>query len=173
MENAAVREQVVKDTADFYTDLQAGILPAVSFVKPAALNDGHPASSKFSIYEAFVRKIITALRKQPKLWESMAVFITVDEAGGYYDSGYIQSLDFFGDGPRIPLIVVSPFTRGGHVSEYNDRVSILKFIEANWGLPTISGRSRDNLPNPVQSGTSPYVPVNGPPVGDLVSLFNP
>ena len=66
-----------------------------------------------------------------------AVFITVDEAGGYYDSGYIQPVGFFGDGPRIPLIVVSPLTRGGRVShEYGDHVSILKFIEANWGLPT-------------------------------------
>ncbi|MEA2787746.1 MAG: hypothetical protein QOG73_152 [Acetobacteraceae bacterium] len=172
MANQTVREQVVKDTTEFYDNLQAGVLPAVSFVKPGALNDGHPASSKFSIYEAFVRKIITELRKKPELWNSTAVFITVDEAGGYWDSGYIQPLDFFGDGPRIPLIVVSPFTRGGHVShEYGDHVSILKFIEANWGLPTISKRSRDNLPNPMQSGSNPYVPVNGPSIGDLMSLI--
>ncbi len=58
MTNETVREQVLKDTSDFYTDLQAGVLPAVSFVKPGGLNDGHPASSKFSIYEAFVRKIL-------------------------------------------------------------------------------------------------------------------
>jgi phospholipase C len=67
MENATIREQVLKDTADFYTDLQAGVLPAVSFVKPGALNDGHPASSKFSLYEAFVKKVITELWKQPEL----------------------------------------------------------------------------------------------------------
>jgi phospholipase C len=173
MTNEPVREQVLKDTSDFYTDLQAGILPAVSFVKPGGLNDGHPASSKFSIYEAFVRKIITELRKQPDLWASTAVFITTDEAGGYWDSGYIQALDFFGDSSRIPLIVVSPFARGGHVShEYTDHVSILKFIEANWGLPKISSRSRDNLPNPDQSGSNPYAPTNGPAIGDLVSLFH-
>jgi hypothetical protein len=52
-----------------------------------------------------------------------------------------------------------------------DHVSILKFIEANWGLPPISGRSRDNLPNPVQSGANPYVPVNGPALSDLMSMF--
>lgn len=172
MTKDGVREQVLKDTTDFYSDLQAGILPAVSFVKPGALNDGHPASSKFSIYEAFVRKVLTELRKNPKLWASTAVFITVDEGGGYWDSGYIQPVDFFGDGSRIPLIVVSPFTRGGHVShEYGDHASILKFIEANWGLPAISGRSRDNLPNPVQSGSNPYAPTNGPALGDLMSLF--
>ena len=173
MTNEPVREQVLKDTSDFYTDLQAGTLPAVSFVKPGGLNDGHPASSKFSIYEAFVRKIITELRKQPDLWASTAVFITTDEAGGYWDSGYIQALDFFGDSSRIPLIVVSPFARGGHVShEYTDHVSILKFIEANWGLPKISARSRDNLPNPDQSGANPYAPTNGPAIGDLTSLFH-
>ncbi|MGD0108791.1 MAG: alkaline phosphatase family protein, partial [Rhodopila sp.] len=55
MTNEPVREQVLKDTADLYTDLQAGILPAVAFVKPGGLNDGHPASSKFSIFEEFVR----------------------------------------------------------------------------------------------------------------------
>ncbi|MGD0109827.1 MAG: alkaline phosphatase family protein, partial [Rhodopila sp.] len=158
---------------DLYTDLQAGILPAVAFVKPGGLNDGHPASSKFSIFEEFVRKILVELKKQPDLWASTAVFITTDEAGGYWDSGYIQPLDFFGDSSRIMLLVVSPFTRGGHVShEYTDHVSILKFIEANWGLPTISGRSRDNLPNPVQTGPNPYVPTNGPALGDLMSMFH-
>ncbi|HEX2939980.1 MAG TPA: alkaline phosphatase family protein [Rhodopila sp.] len=174
MANEAVREQVMKDTTDLYTDLQAGTLPAVSFVKPSALNDGHPASSKFSIFEAFTRKILVELRKHPKLWESTAVFITTDEAGGYWDSGnYIQPLDFFGDGPRIMLLVVSPFTRGGHVShEYADHISILKFIEANWGLPTISGRSRDNLPNPVQDGANPYVVTNSPALGNLMSMFH-
>ena len=172
MANETVREQVLRDTTDFYTGLQAGVLPAVSFVKPGALNDGHPASSKFGIYEAFVRKILVELRKKPDLWNSTAVFITVDEGGGYYDSVYIQPLDFFGDGSRIPLIVVSPFTRGGHVShEYGDHVSILKFIEANWGLSPISDRSRDRLPNPVQSGANPYVPVNSPAIGDLMSMF--
>ncbi|VVD29915.1 protein of unknown function [Paraburkholderia dioscoreae] len=40
---------------------------------------------------------------------------TTDEGGGYYDSGYIEPLDFFGDGPRIPMIVVSPYSRGGRV----------------------------------------------------------
>ena len=44
------------------------------------------------------------------------VLITFDEGGGYYDSGYVQPLDFFGDGTRIPLIVVGPFLKPGHIS---------------------------------------------------------
>jgi phospholipase C len=168
----SLRSTVNQDTSDFYAALYAGTLPAVSFVKPSALNDGHPASSKFDIFEAFARKVVTQLQANPDLWASTAVFITVDEGGGYYDSGYIQSLDFFGDGTRIPLIVVSPYSTGGHVNHsYTDHVSILKFIEKNWGLPTISKRSRDNLPNPQQDSGS-YVPTNRPAIGDLMDMFN-
>ena len=62
-----------------------------------------------------------------------AILVTIDEGGGYYDSGYIQILDFFGDGTRIPLIAVSPFAKKGYVDHtYYDHVSVLKFIERNW-----------------------------------------
>jgi phospholipase C len=54
---------------------------------------------------------------------------------------------------------------------YTDHVSILKFIEANWGLPPLSARSRDQLPNPIEDGADPYVPANRPAIGDLRSLF--
>ena len=173
MTNPALRTTVNKDTSDLYADLQNDTLPAVAFVKPGALNDGHPASSKASIYEAFVRKILTELRQKPDLWNSTAVFITVDEGGGYYDSGYIQPLDFFGDGPRIPLLVVSRWATGGHVNHsYADHTSLVKFIEANWQLSTISNRSRDNLPNPVASAADPYVPTNSPAIDNLMDLFH-
>jgi phospholipase C len=48
---------------------------------------------------------------------------------------------------------------------------VLKFIEANWNVPPITKRSRDNLPNPV-TGADPYKPTNGPAIGDLMDLFN-
>ncbi|MBV8523547.1 MAG: hypothetical protein JOY71_15715 [Acetobacteraceae bacterium] len=173
MTNQPVRDEVLRDTSDFYNDIRSGLLPAVSFVKPSGLNDGHPASSKWDLFEDFTKKILFELRRNPSLWSSTAVFITVDECGGYWDSGYIQQLDFFGDGPRIPLIVVSPYTKGGHVSHnYSDHVSILKFIEANWGLSTITGRSRDNLPNPVYASGESYVPTNRPSIGDLMDMFD-
>jgi phospholipase C len=172
MADPKLRGVASQDTDDFYADLHSGNLPAVSFVKPSGVNDGHPDSSKFDIFEAFTKKLLTELKKNPDLWKTTAVFITVDEGGGYYDSGYIQTLDFFGDGTRIPLIAVSPFSKGGHVKHsYTDHVSILKFIEKNWGLPTISKRSRDNLPNP-QGGADPYVPANRPAIGDLMDMFD-
>jgi phospholipase C len=137
-----------------------------------ALNDGHPASSKLDLFEAFVRKIIELVRKEPEAWNSTAVFITFDEAGGYWDSGYVEPLDFFGDGPRIPLIVVSPYATAGRVIHtYADHVSFLKFIEKNWRLQTVSSRSRDNLPNPIPGSNSPYIPINAPAIGDLMDMF--
>ena len=107
------------------------------------------------------------------LFADTAILVTLDEGGGYYDSGYIQALDFFGDGTRIPLLVISPWVQAGKIDHtYYDHGSILKFIERNWGLPPLSGRSRDNLPNPLFSAANPYVPVNGPAIGDLMNLFS-
>jgi len=172
MANDAVRTAHIKDTLDLYSDIANGTLPAVSFVKPSGWVDGHPASSKWNLYEGFVKKIVDAVQANPALWHSTAIFVTADEGGGYYDSGYAQPLDFFGDGTRIPLIVVSPFTKPGHIShQYADHVSILKFIERNWNLPTVSNRSRDNLPDPVVGPDNAYVPQNSPAIGDLFDLF--
>jgi phospholipase C len=162
----------LKDTADLYSDIARGDLPAVSFVKPGEHLDGHPASSKIDLFEGFVKKLVNAVQNNPSLWASTAIMITFDEGGGYYDSGYIQPLDFFGDGPRIPLIVVSPYSMGGRIDHtYCDHASIAKFIERNWGLAPISKRSRDNLPDPMQLPGNPYVPVNSPAIGDLFQMF--
>src|SRR5215831_8852313 len=174
MTNQTVRTKHLVDTDQLYRDIRNGNLPAVSFVKPSGWVDGHPASSKWDLFEGFVTKIVDLVQSKPDLWSSTAIFVTTDEGGGYYDSGYVQPLDFFGDGTRIPLIVVSPFTQPGHVSHnYADHVSILKFIERNWELPTISGRSRDNLLNPTyNTAVSLYAPTNSPAIGDLFDLFN-
>ncbi len=172
MANDAVRTSHIVDTTDLYSDIASGNLPAVSYVKPSGWVDGHPASSKFNLFEGYVKKIVDAVQSNEELWQSTAIFITVDEGGGYYDSGYVQPLDFFGDGTRIPLIVVSPYSRGGHISHtYSDHVSILKFIERNWNLPAITNRSRDNLPNPKSERDNPYVPINSPAIGDLFDLL--
>jgi phospholipase C len=173
MGNATVRAAHIQDTANLYDDIKDGNLPAVSIVKPSGLVDGHPASSKLDLFEGFTKKIVDAVKANPKLWADTAIFITFDEGGGYYDSGYVQPVDYFGDGTRIPLIVVSKYTTGGHIShEYSDHVSIMKFVERNWGLPTITRRSRDNFPNPIATPDNPYVPVNSPALGDLFSLFS-
>jgi phospholipase C len=173
MGNAAVRTAHIKDTTDLYADIANDYLPAVSIVKPSGLVDGHPASSKLDLFEGFTKKIVDLIQSQPDLWKDTAIIVTFDEGGGYYDSGYIQPIDFFGDGTRIPMIIVSPYTTGGHIShEYGDHVSVLKFIERNWHLRPLTRRSRDNLPNPVTLPGNPYAPVNGPALGDLYDLFD-
>jgi phospholipase C len=172
MGNTAQRTAHIKDTIDFFNAVDDGTLPSVTFVKPDGLLDGHPASSKEDLFEGMVKKIMDHLQANPELFASTALMITMDEGGGYYDSGYIQPLDFFGDGPRIPLIVVSPFTTGGHVNHtYADHVSILKFIERNWKLKPLTERSRDNFPNPRVEKDNPYVPVNSPAISDLFDIF--
>jgi phospholipase C len=172
MTNAPVRNMALQDTLDLYADLTSGKLPAVSFVKPSGYLDGHPASSKPDLLEGFVKKIVDMTKANATLWGNTAIFITMDEGGGYYDSGYVQPLDYFGDGTRIPMIVVSKYSTGGNISHtYTDHVSVLKFIEANWNVPPISNRSRDNLPNPV-AGADPYKPANVPAIGNLMDLFN-
>jgi phospholipase C len=172
MSTQATRETYIGDTTELYEGIDTGNLPPVSIVKPSGFNDGHPASSKLDLFEGFVKKIVDGVKANPTLWADTAIFITFDEGGGYYDSGYIQPVDFFGDGTRIPLIVVSKYSKGGHVShEYGDHVSLMKFIEKNWSLPTITTRSRDNLPNPIQKEANPYVPTNSPAIGDLTDDF--
>ncbi|MGY3423508.1 acid phosphatase [Bradyrhizobium sp. F1.13.4] len=173
MANPAVRQAHMKDTADLITAIQNNTLPAVSFGKPDGLLDGHPQSSKVDLFEAYTLNVLNALDNNPELKAETAVFITWDEAGGYWDSGYQQSIDFFGDGPRIPTLILSPYSTGGKINHnYADHVSLLKFIERNWALQPLTNRSRDNLPNPTYSKNNDYAPTNSPALSDLFDAFD-
>src|SRR5689334_4786450 len=97
MADSAIRTEHLKDTVDLYKDIHDGTLPAVSYVKPSGWVDGHPASSKLDLFGGFVKKIVDEVKSNPDLWKTTAILITFDEGGGYYDSGYVQPLDFFGD----------------------------------------------------------------------------
>jgi len=172
MSNTAVRTAHIKDTSDLIADIKNNTLPSVSYGKPDGLLDGHPSSSKYDLFESYVLNVLDALEANPALKATTAVFITVDEAGGYWDSGYVQPLDFFGDGPRIPLLVLSPYSTGGKIHHgYSDHASIVKFIERNWELQPLTDRSRDNLPNPTAKESNPYVPTNSPAISDLFDAF--
>jgi phospholipase C len=172
MSNPAQVAAHITDTLELYYDIGHGNLPAVSIVKPSGYVDGHPASSKLDLFEGFTQKIIDQVN-QTAYAKDTVIFITEDEGGGYYDSGYVQPLDFFGDGTRIIFLAVGPYLKPGYIShEYADHVSILKFIERNWNLPPVTNRSRDNFPNPVTSPKNPYVPRNTPAISDLWDFFN-
>jgi phospholipase C len=169
MTNPALRKNTQHDLSDFISQATNGTLPAVTFLKPGD-DDGHPGYSTLAAFENFVARAVAAVQNNPAEWRSTAIFVTMDETGGYYDSGYIQPVSFFGDGPRVPMIVVSPFAKRDAVDHtYTDHVSILKFIEANWRLSPLTSYSEDNLPNPAPNV---YVPNNRPAIGDLMTLFD-
>ena len=160
--------------SEFYSDVAGnGTLPAVAFIRPFESKAGHPANATVPDWENFVADIVAKVQANKPLWEKTAILITADEGGGYYDSGYVQNVDFFGDGTRIPLIAVSPWAKRGFVDHtYYDHVSIAKFIERNWSLKPLSARSRDNLPNPIHHDGDANVPANRPAIGDLMNLFD-
>jgi phospholipase C len=163
----------MRDVTDLFADIRNGTLPAVSYVKPDGNLDGHPASSKWILFENFAQNIVSLVQANKEEWKETAIFITDDEGGGFYDSGFIQPVDFYGTGPRIPMIAISPWSTGGHVSHvYSEHSSFVKFVERNWGLGKLTGRSRDNLPNPKPNWFNPYVPANMPAIGDLFDLFD-
>jgi phospholipase C len=169
MTNPALRADTEHDANQFIADAAKGTLPAVSFLKPGD-DDGHPGYSTLAGFENFAARAIAAVQDNPALWRSTAIFVTFDESGGYYDSGYIQPVSFFGDGPRVPMIVVSPYARAGFVDHtYTDHVSVLKFIEANWGLSPLTSYSEDNLPN---ATPGVYVPHDRPAIGNLMTAFD-
>jgi phospholipase C len=168
----SLRADHMRDVTELFTDLKNGTLPAVSYVKPDGAMDGHPASSKWDLVEAFADDIIQLAQSNKEQWKETAIFVTVDEGGGFYDSGFIQPVDFFGTGPRIPMIAVSPFSTGGQVvHSYTEHSSFVKFVERNWHLGKLTARSRDNLPNPKMGDDNPYVPTNMPAIGDLFDMF--
>jgi acid phosphatase len=172
MTDPAKRANIQHGTEDFDASVANGTLPAVSFLKPGD-DDGHPGYSTLAAFEAFVTHAVDEVQNNPSLWKDTAIFVTFDEGGGYYDSGYIQPTSFFGDGTRVPMVVISPYAKRGYISHtYTDHVSILKFIERNWGLAALSHRSLDNLPNPVASDSDPYKPTNGPAIGDMFDYFD-
>ncbi|MCI4347417.1 MAG: alkaline phosphatase family protein [Thermoplasmata archaeon] len=126
--------------AGLVADIQAGALPAVTFVDPSATQySGHPPQDvRWSVNWSL--SIIGAIELSP-LWASTAIFLTWDEGGGFYDHVRPPSIDALGDGFRVPMLVISPFTaHGGIVSTVFDHTSVLKFVDENWGLPYLNSR---------------------------------
>ena len=129
----------LQDLSQFYLDIRKPDgFPSVAYIAPYDSISGHPGYATEPNFDEFVIDVISRVKENPKLWKETAILVTFDEGGGYYDSGYIQMLDFFGDGTRIPLLAVSPYSKRGFVDHtYYDHASILKFIQKNWGLKPI------------------------------------
>ena len=167
MTNPALRKNVQHGLEDF--DARRQRHAARGVVPQAGRRRRPPGLLDAGGVRGFVTHAVDEVQNNPALWNNTAIFVTFDEGGGYYDSGYIQPVSFFGDGTRVPMVVVSPVREARlHRHTYTDHVSILKFIERNWSCRAVE-RSLDNLPNPTPGA---YVPTNRPAIGDLMTLFN-
>jgi phospholipase C len=160
---------------DFWAAADSGHLPAVSFLKAAKYQDAHADYSDPLDEQHFVVGTLNRLQRLPE-WGSTAVIIAYDDSDGWYDHqmgpivnqshdpaydalfgtscGSASPLGGFEDrcgyGPRLPLLVVSPYARTNFVdSQITDQTSILRFIEENWHTGQIGGGSFDALAGPL------------------------
>ena len=132
----------VVDYRQFVLDAQSGNLPAVSWLEADAGHSEHPPNL-MSKGESWTVAEINAVMKSPQ-WASTVIFVTWDDIGGFYDHVDPQPLDAFGAGPRVPLLILSPFVNPGTV--YHNAAtfdSLLAFIEKNWGLAPLTARDRN------------------------------
>jgi len=127
------------DEKEYYRDLKDGTLPEVSWLIPDFQDSEHPPEP---IDQGMwrVTRLINALMKS-SYWSSSVVFLTWDDYGGFYDHVPPPEVDAFGYGPRVPLLIISPYARPGYVtSETGDFTSILRFIEERFHLEHLTAR---------------------------------
>jgi phospholipase C len=126
--------------AQFATDLQAGSLSQISWIIGAAGGDEHPPDN-VQTGEGYVADSIVNALGSSKYWDSLALFVTWDDFGGFYDHVAPPQVDQYGYGFRVPCLAISPYARQGFVdSTTNEHTSLLKFIEDLHGLTPLSTR---------------------------------
>ena len=152
------------DTSDFFTALRTGNLPSVSFIKAPAYENAHPGNSDPTSEQNWIVSTVNQIMLSP-YWADTAIIITYDDSDGWYDhvNGPIVSpsnvsVDGLagpgncgkplaganparcGHGPRLPLLVLSPWAQPNHVDHtLTDQASVINFVEANWRLGSIDG----------------------------------
>jgi len=130
-------DHVVNNT-QFVTDAMNGNLPAVSWIVTGPGSEHPPTSVCYG--ENTTISQVNAIMQGPD-WPTTAIFIAWDDFGGFYDHVAPPVSDQFGLGPRVPLLIVSPYAKTGYISHTQyEFASIIKFIENRFGLPTLTGR---------------------------------
>jgi phospholipase C len=163
------------DIIDFWAAIKAHNMPAVSFLKAPAFQDGHAGYSNPLDEQTFVVNTINALQKTDE-WNETAVILMYDDSDGWYDHvmgpivtqsnttddqliglnscGSPKANDISGGtqngrcgyGPRMPFIVISPYAKKNYVDHsVTDQSSVTRFIEDNWGVSRIGGGSTDAI----------------------------
>lgn len=156
------------DLKDFWAAAESGRLPAISFLKAKMAQDGHAGHSDPLDEQTFIVETLNRLQKL-RQWKDMVVFIAYDDSDGWYDhvmgpivnqsdsdmdalvkqgscgkTGTYSYSGRCGYGPRLPLLVISPWAKRNYVSHsQSDQTSILRFIEDNWHLGRIGDQSFD------------------------------
>lgn len=128
----------IVDMDQYYRDVASGNLPEVAYMVPAGSSEHPPGSIQAG--ERFVRTIMNALISS-EYWKSSALMWSYDDWGGWYDHVKPPQLDAYGDGFRVPALLVSAYARRGYVDHTQlDFTSALKFIEQNWNLKPLATR---------------------------------
>ena len=130
--------------ASFKTELSDGSLPSVLWIQPDGAHDMHPGGGNILDGIEWMDEIVQAV-KASNVWPNTAILVLFDESGGWYDhvpppqlSGNTLGPGAQGLGMRVPVLVISPFAKMSYVSHQQmDFVSILRFIQWNWGLGQI------------------------------------
>jgi phospholipase C len=130
----------VVDTNTFLPDLESGHLPDVSWLLPPTDVSDHPDYGNLCPGENWTVRTINAIMQSPE-WKHTAIFLTWDDYGGFYDHVPPPHVDIYGYGPRVPLLVISPYSRSGFIFHpTSDFSSVLHFIEELHGTPSLGRR---------------------------------
>jgi len=130
----------VVDDTQFITDAMAGNLPQVSWLVTGKYSE-HPEGGTCVGENWSVSQINAIMQGPADQWNSTAIFLTWDDYGGFYDHVSPPQLDQWGLGFRVPMIIISPYSRSGHISStVYEFSSVLKFMEEVFGLPSLTER---------------------------------
>jgi phospholipase C len=133
------REQHLQDAEEFFKAIDSGKLPQVSFYKPVGDLNEHPGYTDVLSGDQHIHTVVERISRSP-LWPKVAVIITYDENGGFWDHVAPPKGDRWGPGSRVPAMIVSPFAKHGFIDHTAyDTTSIIKFITRRFGLKPLPG----------------------------------
>ena len=150
----------IKDYTRLETDIKAGALPSVTFVKAYGFHSEHPGyGTTISAGTTFVNGVVSAISGSSYA-SSTLVLVTWDEGGGFFDHVSpppTSTVDNQPYGTRIPLLAMGPFARKNFISHVQmEHSSIVKFLEWNWlGHTTGQLGNRDTTVNNIGSLLDP------------------
>jgi phospholipase C len=150
----------MRDFTAFATDLAAGKLPQVAFVKAYGFRSEHPGlQTTISDGVKFVTGVVEAVQDSAYAPDTL-VLLMYDEGGGYFDHVSpppVSRIDGQPLGTRVPVIAIGPFAKKSFISHVElEHSSVVKFIEWNWlGMQTGQLQNRDLVVNNLGSLLDP------------------